>query len=48
MAMVIAHVYFGILIKKNWVISRSMLTGTLPYDEYARYHELEGASGLEG
>jgi len=48
MALIIGHVYFGIGIKKNWIISKSMLTGTLPYEEYARYHEVEGIGGLEG
>jgi len=46
-ALLIGHVYFGIGIRKNWATARSMLTGKLPYEEYAKYHEVEGLGGVE-
>ncbi len=52
MALVIGHVYFAIVIKKNWVISKTMLTGKIDYDYYIRFHEIMGeivvAEGSEG
>lgn len=52
MALIIGHVYFAIVIKKNWVISQTMLTGKIDYDYYARFHEIMGeievTEGSEG
>lgn len=40
-SMVIGHIYFAVLIKKNWPELKSMFTGTIPREEYERYHEIE-------
>lgn len=40
MALLIGHVYFAVVIKKNWIISRTMLTGKIDYEYYTRYHEI--------
>jgi len=40
-AMIIGHVYFAVFIKKNWPDLKAMFTGTIPLEEYMRYHEIE-------
>jgi formate dehydrogenase subunit gamma len=40
-AMIIGHVYFAVFIKKNWPDLKAMFTGTIPLEEYERYHENE-------
>ncbi|NIO06415.1 MAG: hypothetical protein GTO13_23230 [Proteobacteria bacterium] len=39
-AMIIGHVYFAVLIKKNWPDLKAMFTGKIPLEEYAKYHEI--------
>jgi len=38
-ALIIGHMYFAVMIKKNWPDLKAMLTGTISLDEYTRYHE---------
>ncbi len=40
-AMIIGHVYFAVMIKKNWPDLKSMFTGKIPREEFERYHEIE-------
>jgi cytochrome b subunit of formate dehydrogenase len=42
MALIIGHVYFAVVIKKNWTISATMLTGQVDHSYYAKFHELAG------
>jgi cytochrome b subunit of formate dehydrogenase len=37
---VMAHVYFALCVPKNWLLLKSMFTGTVPLDEYAKEHRL--------
>lgn len=39
-ALIIGHVYFGLILKKNWPESKSILIGTIPMDHYLKYHEM--------
>jgi formate dehydrogenase subunit gamma len=40
-SLVIGHFYFAVFIKKNWAELKAMFTGTIPLEEYKRYHEIE-------
>jgi cytochrome b subunit of formate dehydrogenase len=37
-ASLIVHFYFALLIKKNWVETKSMITGRVPAREYLESH----------
>ena len=39
-ASLIVHIYFALLIKKNWVETKSMITGRVPLREYLDSHSL--------
>ena len=39
-ATLIVHFYFALLIKKNWVETKSMITGRVPLREYLDSHSL--------
>ena len=41
-ASLIVHFYFALLIKKNWVETKSMITGRLSLREYLDSHSLLG------
>jgi cytochrome b subunit of formate dehydrogenase len=40
-ASLFAHIYFALLIKKNWKETKSMFTGRVPSHEYLRSHHLD-------
>jgi hypothetical protein len=40
LALVIGHVYLRVVLRKNWSIGDPMLTGTVDYDHYAKFHIL--------
>ena len=40
-ASLFAHIYFAVLIKKNWKEAKSMFTGRIPTHEYLRCHHLD-------
>jgi cytochrome b subunit of formate dehydrogenase len=40
-ASLFAHIYFAVLIKKNWKEAKSMFTGRIPSHEYLRCHHLD-------
>ena len=40
-ASLFAHIYFAVLIKKNWKEAKSMFTGRVPSREYLRCHHLD-------
>ena len=40
-ASLFAHIYFAVLIKKNWKEAKSMFTGHIPFHEYLRCHHLD-------
>ncbi|HMK52481.1 MAG TPA: cytochrome b/b6 domain-containing protein [Thermodesulfobacteriota bacterium] len=40
-ASLFAHIYFAVLIKKNWKEAKSMFTGRIPFHEYLRCHHLD-------
>ncbi len=40
-ASLFAHIYFAVLIKKNWKEAKSMFTGRVPSHEYLRSHHLD-------
>ena len=40
-ASLFAHIYFAVLIKKNWKEAKSMFTGRVPSHEYLRAHQLD-------
>lgn len=39
-ASLIGHIYFAILIKKNWSETKSMFTGRVSFREYLNFHSL--------
>jgi cytochrome b subunit of formate dehydrogenase len=43
-ASLFAHIYFAVLIKKNWKEARSMFTGRVPSHEYLRSHDLDDSA----
>ena len=40
-ASLFAHIYFAVLIKKNWKEAKSMFNGRVPFHEYLRSHHLD-------
>jgi len=42
-ASLFAHIYFAVLIKKNWKEAKSMFTGCIPSHEYLRCHHLDNS-----
>jgi formate dehydrogenase subunit gamma len=40
LALIIGHVYFALFIKKNWSVSKSIITGKIDYAPYIKYHTL--------
>ena len=43
-ASLFAHIYFAVLIKKNWKEAKSMFTGRIPSHEYLRCHHLDDSA----
>lgn len=43
-ASLFAHIYFALLIKKNWKEAKSMFTGRVPSHEYLRCHHLDDSA----
>jgi cytochrome b subunit of formate dehydrogenase len=46
-ALIIGHVYFAVALKQNRVISKTMLTGTIDYDEYVKIANIRGEVELD-
>lgn len=42
LALVIGHFYFAVLIRKNWVLSKAMLTGEVKLGHYLNEHRVRG------
>jgi formate dehydrogenase subunit gamma len=42
LALVIGHFYFAVLIRKNWVLSKAMLTGKVKLNHYLNEHRVRG------
>jgi formate dehydrogenase subunit gamma len=47
LALLIGHLYFAVMIKKNWIMTKSMFTGRVDYDYYVRSHEVFGETVVE-
>jgi formate dehydrogenase subunit gamma len=47
MALIIGHVYFAVVVKKNWIISKTMITGKIDYDYYVTFHEIAAERSVQ-